>query len=77
VCITRFVRNLGVDSENELILIGVLCGAHVASPPVTGNALSITIVVLYRGHPARIPLSRKPVSGDWLALSSAGLLFDK
>ena len=31
--------DLGVDIGNDLILIGVLCGAHVASPPVTGNAL--------------------------------------
>jgi hypothetical protein len=42
-----------------------------------GNDLSINTVVLYRGHPGRIPLSRKPVLGDWLASLSAGLLFDK
>ena len=41
-----------------------------------GNALSITIVVLYRGHPGGTSLSRKPVSKGWLALPS-GSLFDK
>ena len=47
-----FVKE-SVDKNKGLMLIGMLCGAKIASLPATGNALSITTVVLYRGHPVR------------------------